>query len=289
MSKEKWNLKLLGGCILILALFIISIRANTTYSYFHASAEIQNNIFRAAAISDYLIIDHGKAKATFPAAGDPSGESRPVATYKNDQMTLDFGEVSQGSSENFSEVLLLKNISDQNISVSWELKGDIKDVFSKTNTSFSLLPEGEENNIVNKNIYESPYQLNMKLDIDVKCKPMTYEGNLIICVNGDFLRIELPAKVVVREKKETITSLVKDIPTKEIPVKESVYAFNKKVPETKLPEQPKVDLILEEPTSPNIDSTTMTDPPEKQSNQESISPDVPISSDSNEQPAFIIQ
>ncbi|MBU7005676.1 hypothetical protein [Phosphitispora fastidiosa] len=205
-------------------LLLISGLITQTHSYFTARAENRNNFFQAASIDSFLSLEPGKAQATFPAAaGDPKGETPTVAQEKDGQITLDFGEVVEGSGRNFDDVLKIHNVSGENLNVRWRIDGEIASVIDRTEGSFILVPDSagsvdrlqqEAAEDVTSVVYgeeeasnlcmdegsgeEAEYSLNMKLN--VRRGPGVYSGDLVLTVNGEFLSVRVPARVVVREK-----------------------------------------------------------------------------------------
>lgn len=175
-----------------------------TYSYscFADTAKITNNSFEAAHINKFLRAYPGKALANYFSWNKPKGKKPTVAQYNEDgELELDFGEVTRGNSANFQEVLLLENISEKELLVSYEVIGEIATVFENSGDSFYLLP--------NETTKTKMYSLNLKFE--GHNPPGLYEGFLIIKAEGEFLKIKIPARVIVRESgnaNEIIDSVV---------------------------------------------------------------------------------
>gem|GEM_PF-6587051 len=209
------------SCLLLLFGFVF----NETYSYFIAGAETREANYQAAHIRNLLKITPGKARAAFPAVGEPCGETRLVASESDGMITLDFGEVVENNSKFFNDVLRLHNISAGPLTVSWRLDGEIAALMNGNSGQFILLSDGQEpgggfwnghSSNVRDSVYEevyssaydvpvtvlqeetSPSSLDFKLNAE--SAPGIYEGFLIINVNGNFLTESIPARVIVREK-----------------------------------------------------------------------------------------
>jgi len=198
---RRYRFNLLFSLILCLAVIIGGL-FTSTYSYFRTGAENKDNYFAAASIDGFMKISPGKARATFPAVGNPSGETRPVASEENGELVLHFGEVVEGCSRNFDDVLRLSNIAVGPLNIRWRFEGEIASLLNTPSGEFVLLP-GEGTGLKGKqhaSNYPSPHSLDFKLDVE--SSPGTYEGYLVVTANGEFLSARIPARAVVREKNE---------------------------------------------------------------------------------------
>lgn len=178
-----------------------------TYSYFTASESVGGNTISTAYIGDFLSVSPGKGKATFPAVGDPSGETRPVAAMADGELSLDFGEVTSDSEKNFVDVLSLRNISGRPLTVSWWMEGEIANVIPDNRGQFQLLPAGTNNAATTADVYGSVYSTmtepgTFSLDFKLNAKESSgfFDGYLYVKVNEVSLSMRIPAKVQVREK-----------------------------------------------------------------------------------------
>lgn len=190
--------------IFMVLLTMFSSMFSYTYSYFHDTAVNTGNRFTATDISKYLRVSPGKARATFSAAGDPSGETRPVACYTGDDwLELNFGEVVEGNRRNFEDVVRLDNITGQTLAVTWFMEGDMAAVAGEGEHKINLSPAAGNSGrgTAVGSVYQNPYSLDIKLDVNAPAG--IYKGYLIIRVNGDFLQLKIPARVLVTDRGQS--------------------------------------------------------------------------------------
>jgi len=179
-----------------------------TYSMFNASATVQPVNFRAAHINDFIKISPGSAEASYyrevmkkqnavpaqvnktqqdqPKEAEVSKEkfSKPVASAdEKGKVTLNFGVLHKQESQSFKSVLLVHNIEGQGLIVNWRMEGGIVAQLQKNGGAMQL----EKNEAKGLNI-----------GFTANASRGEYQGSLVINVNGEFLTIKIPVKVIVQ-------------------------------------------------------------------------------------------
>lgn len=179
----------IGLCVLLVSFMPY------TYSYFRASTVNQSSSFTATGIDNYLKFTQGTAVA-------PGGTSL-VSRVIRGQLACDFGELSLNSTVLYDNVLVLNNLIDKPLSVSWQVHGGIAAIVETATQAFTLNPTQTVTTTVYQTVYgtqdplvkQNPYFFGISINAT---EPGSYEGYLEVRVNGEFLVKKIPMVVVVK-------------------------------------------------------------------------------------------
>ena len=184
--------------LMLAAFFNLFSAVQSTYALFTDEAETESMHFRATTFADNLTITPGPAK-TNNSPSEP-GPAFPVAEMDGGNIELDFGTYPVGNNRNFPNTLIVENISDRIITLSWRFDGRISYFFESGEHSIS---PGEK------------VKLNFKLDSRASDQAGVYTGTLVLTAFNEFISWEIPARLNLVEgrKKPRMKKRMRKMPT----------------------------------------------------------------------------
>jgi len=172
--------------LMLAAFFNLFSIVPSTYALFTDEAVTESIYFRATTFSDNFIITPGKAM-TNNSPSEP-GPAFPVAEIVDGNIVLDFGTYPVGNNRNFPNTLIVENISDRIITLSWSFKGSIG-YFFESGEMHSISP-GEY------------AELDFKLDSTPSEQAGDYSGTLVLTALDGFIYVEIPARLNLVEGRK---------------------------------------------------------------------------------------
>lgn len=153
-----------------------------TGAFLSDSAKSSSNSFNQALVSGIISLTPGTAKATYINRPGPFPLIASTDNYGN--LSLDFGQIKTGNSNNSSNVFKIKNLRTEPISVSFTVSDDLAGIFENiTIKNGNTILSGET----------------AKVDIRIKTKHSTpkkhYSGYLIIAIINYNLTQKIPVKL----------------------------------------------------------------------------------------------
>ena len=172
--------------LMLAAFFNLFSAVQSTYALFTDEAVTESIYFRATTFTDNFIITQGKAK-TNNSPSEP-GPAFPVAEMVDGNIVLDFGTYPVGNNRNFPETLIVENISDNDITLSWSFDGSIGYFFD--NGEMHSIGPGEY------------AELDFKLDSTPSDLAGDYSGTLTLSGINGFIYVEIPARLNLVEGRK---------------------------------------------------------------------------------------
>ena len=174
--------------LLMLAAFLNLFSAvQSTYALFTDEAETESILFRATTFADNLTITPGKAM-TNNSPSEP-GPAFRVAQFVDGNIVLDFGTYPVGNNREFPNTLIVENISDRIITLSWRFEGCIKGYFFESSGIHSIR-QGEY------------AELGFEIDSKPSDQAGDYSGTLILTAFDGFISWEIPARLNLVEGRK---------------------------------------------------------------------------------------
>ena len=172
--------------LMLAAFFNLFSIVPSTYALFTDEAVTESIYFRATTFSDNFIITPGKAM-TNNSPSEP-GPAFRVAQFVDGNIVLDFGTYPVGNNRNFPNTLIVENISDRIITLSWRFDGSISYLF-ESGEIHSIGP-GEK------------VELDFKLDSTPSDQAGVYPGTLVLTAFNEFISWEIHARLSLVEGRK---------------------------------------------------------------------------------------
>ena len=175
-----------------------------TAAYFSSGCTFSNNEVTAGTWEEPapadLALSPGCSKAVRPSNVPPGPACFPIATEDaSGTLTLDFGEVNPGNSNNSPDVFRIKNLGTQDVQIDivpgGGFEGFVGQITLATQPLPSTLSPGQEESV------------GIKLDVSHDAAPGDYTGSIRVWATDGSFSVDIPVLVTVAAKHETKADL----------------------------------------------------------------------------------
>ncbi len=184
---RKW-FKSYYSAILLITILIVAgallFRSNGLQTgAFLSDTEKSTGSIGQAQFSDVLNLIPGISKAHYTSQPGPHP---PVASLNENGLSLDFGEIKAGQSDNLPDVFRIKNLTNEAVKVEFKIDGDVKSLLK----TIELQKDNTIGSAQTKRVI-------CKLKTTSRTPKKTYVGAISVYISDTSIKKDIPIRITV--------------------------------------------------------------------------------------------